>query len=168
MSCSGVCQRFNISGDGLVVAMDIDNLGNGLGYSDEEAMETCEKVTGRKAVIESTDRRPVGAVLLAALSQDISMPNRGKQVISASVVRRKSTRVIMIKARLLLISPATNSPRPNRMAVGACRRWPMKRAPLFVTALCRGWSCRVTGYLPISFAKSATSATVNPVRFAIS
>jgi len=52
--------------------MDIDNLGNSLGYSDEEAMETCEKVTGRKAVIESTDRRPVGAVLLAALSQDIS------------------------------------------------------------------------------------------------
>ena len=34
------------------------NLGNGLGYFVKEVMETCEKVTGRKAVIESTARVP--------------------------------------------------------------------------------------------------------------
>jgi UDP-glucose 4-epimerase len=36
------------------------------GYSLKEVMETCEKVTGRKAVIESTDRRLGGLARLVA------------------------------------------------------------------------------------------------------
>ena len=44
----------------------IYNLGNGLGYSVKEVIETCEKVTGRKAVIEYTDRRPGDPARLAA------------------------------------------------------------------------------------------------------
>jgi UDP-glucose 4-epimerase len=47
------------------------NLGNGLGYSVKEVIETCEKVTGRKAVIEYTDRRPGDPVRLVASSQKI-------------------------------------------------------------------------------------------------
>lgn len=44
----------------------IYNLGNSLGYSVKEVIETCEKVTGRKAVIEYTDRRPSDPVCLVA------------------------------------------------------------------------------------------------------
>ncbi|ARA98326.1 UDP-glucose 4-epimerase GalE [Geobacillus thermodenitrificans] len=47
------------------------NLGNGLGYSVKEVIETCEKVTGRKAVIEYTDRRPGDPARLVASSQKI-------------------------------------------------------------------------------------------------
>ena len=36
------------------------------GYSVNEVMETCEKVTGRKAVIEYTDRRPGDPARLVA------------------------------------------------------------------------------------------------------
>jgi UDP-glucose 4-epimerase len=49
----------------------IYNLGNGLGYSVKEVIETCEKVTGRKAVIEYTDRRPGDPARLVASSQKI-------------------------------------------------------------------------------------------------
>mgnify|MGYP001770526895 FL=1 len=47
------------------------NLGNGLGYSIKEGIETCEKVTGRKAVIEYTDRRAGDPARLVASSQKI-------------------------------------------------------------------------------------------------
>lgn len=47
------------------------NLGNGLGYSVKEVIETCERVTGRKAVIEYTDRRPGDPARLVASSQKI-------------------------------------------------------------------------------------------------
>jgi UDP-glucose 4-epimerase len=47
------------------------NLGNGLGYSVKEVIETCEKVTGCKAIIEYTDRRPGDPALLVASSQKI-------------------------------------------------------------------------------------------------
>lgn len=49
----------------------IYNLGNSLGYSVKEVIETCEKVTGRKAVIEYTDRRPGDPARLVASSQKI-------------------------------------------------------------------------------------------------
>ncbi|AIE61467.1 UDP-glucose 4-epimerase GalE [Bacillus methanolicus] len=49
----------------------IYNLGNGLGYSVKEVIETCERVTGRKAVIEYTDRRPGDPARLVASSQKI-------------------------------------------------------------------------------------------------
>ncbi|GGJ80346.1 hypothetical protein GGR02_003453 [Anoxybacillus voinovskiensis] len=49
----------------------IYNLGNGSGYSVKEVIETCEKVTGRKAVIEYTDRRPGDPARLVASSQKI-------------------------------------------------------------------------------------------------
>ncbi|TVZ81900.1 UDP-galactose 4-epimerase [Aeribacillus composti] len=49
----------------------IYNLGNGLGYSVKKVIETCEKVTGRKAVIEYTDRRPGDPARLVASSQKI-------------------------------------------------------------------------------------------------
>jgi UDP-glucose 4-epimerase len=41
------------------------------GYSINEVMETCEKTTGRKAVIEYTARRPSAPVRLVASSQKI-------------------------------------------------------------------------------------------------
>ncbi|WPZ20156.1 UDP-glucose 4-epimerase GalE [Geobacillus subterraneus] len=47
------------------------NLGNGLGYSVKEVIETCEQVTGRKAVIAYTDRRPGDPARLVASSQKI-------------------------------------------------------------------------------------------------
>jgi UDP-glucose 4-epimerase len=47
------------------------HLGNGLGYSVKEVMETCEKVTGRKAFIESTARRLDDPPRLVASSQKI-------------------------------------------------------------------------------------------------
>jgi UDP-glucose 4-epimerase len=49
----------------------IYNLDNGLGYSVKEVMETCEKATGRKAVMEYTDRRPGDPARLVASSQKI-------------------------------------------------------------------------------------------------
>lgn len=48
------------------------NLGNGMGYSVKEVIETCEKVTGRKAVIEYTDRRPGDPAQLIASSEKIN------------------------------------------------------------------------------------------------
>lgn len=47
------------------------NLGNGLGFSVKEVIETYEKVTGCKAVIEYTDRRPGDPARLVASSQKI-------------------------------------------------------------------------------------------------
>mgnify|MGYP001770598270 CR=1 FL=1 len=49
----------------------IYNLGNGRGYSVKEVIETCEKVTGHRAVIEYTDRRPGDPARLVAFSQKI-------------------------------------------------------------------------------------------------
>jgi UDP-glucose 4-epimerase len=49
----------------------IYHLGDGLGYSVKEVIETCEKVTGRKAFIEYTDRRPGEPAWLIASSQKI-------------------------------------------------------------------------------------------------
>jgi len=48
------------------------NLGNGMGYSVKEVIETCEKVTGREAVIEYTDRRPGDPAQLIASSEKIN------------------------------------------------------------------------------------------------
>lgn len=50
---------------------EIYNLGNGLGYSVKEVIETCEKVTGLKANVEMTDRRPGDPARLVASSQKI-------------------------------------------------------------------------------------------------
>ena len=50
---------------------EIYNLGNGLGYSVKEVIETCEKVTGLKANVEMTDRRPGDPAKLVASSQKI-------------------------------------------------------------------------------------------------
>lgn len=47
------------------------NLGNGKGYSVKEVIDTCERVTGRKAVIEYTDRRPGDPARLVATSEKI-------------------------------------------------------------------------------------------------
>lgn len=47
------------------------NLGNGLGYSVKEVIETCEKVTGRKANVEMADRRPGDPAMLVASSKKI-------------------------------------------------------------------------------------------------
>jgi UDP-glucose 4-epimerase len=47
------------------------NLGNGLGYSVKEVIETCEKVTGKKANVEMADRRPGDPAMLVASSQKI-------------------------------------------------------------------------------------------------
>lgn len=47
------------------------NLGNGKGYSVKEVIEMCEKVTGRKATIEYTDRRPGDPAQLVASSEKI-------------------------------------------------------------------------------------------------
>lgn len=49
----------------------IYNLGNGRGYSVKEVIETCEKVTGHRAVIESIARRPGAPARLVASSQKI-------------------------------------------------------------------------------------------------
>ncbi|MBB2482275.1 UDP-glucose 4-epimerase GalE [Bacillus sp. APMAM] len=48
------------------------NLGNGKGYSVKEVIETCEKVTGRKANIEYVDRRPGDPATLVASSDKIN------------------------------------------------------------------------------------------------
>ena len=47
------------------------NLGNGLGYSVKEVIETCEKVTGKKANVEMAERRPGDPAMLVASSQKI-------------------------------------------------------------------------------------------------
>ncbi|MFJ7974819.1 UDP-glucose 4-epimerase GalE [Peribacillus sp. NPDC096379] len=47
------------------------NLGNGKGYSVKEVIETCETVTGRKATIEYTNRRPGDPARLVASSDKI-------------------------------------------------------------------------------------------------
>jgi UDP-glucose 4-epimerase len=47
------------------------NLGNGLGYSVKEVIQTCENVTGIKANIEYTDRREGDPARLVASSQKI-------------------------------------------------------------------------------------------------
>ena len=50
---------------------EIYNLGNGLGYSVKEVIETCEKVTGRKANVEMAPRREGDPARLVASSQKI-------------------------------------------------------------------------------------------------
>jgi UDP-glucose 4-epimerase len=47
------------------------NLGNGLGYSVKEVIETCEKVTGKKATVEIAPRREGDPARLVASSQKI-------------------------------------------------------------------------------------------------
>ncbi|WP_223594230.1 UDP-glucose 4-epimerase GalE [Neobacillus bataviensis] len=50
---------------------EIYNLGNGLGYSVKEVIETCEKVTGVKANVEMADRRAGDPARLVASSAKI-------------------------------------------------------------------------------------------------
>lgn len=50
---------------------EVYNLGNGLGYSVKEVIETCEKVTGVKANVEMADRRAGDPARLVASSQKI-------------------------------------------------------------------------------------------------
>ncbi|MFL6562045.1 MAG: GDP-mannose 4,6-dehydratase, partial [Bacillus sp. (in: firmicutes)] len=50
---------------------EIYNLGNGLGYSVKEVIETCERVTGREANVEMADRRAGDPAMLVASSQKI-------------------------------------------------------------------------------------------------
>ncbi|MGJ7910749.1 UDP-glucose 4-epimerase GalE [Neobacillus sp. LXY-1] len=50
---------------------EVYNLGNGLGYSVKQVIETCEKVTDLKANVEITDRRPGDPARLVASSQKI-------------------------------------------------------------------------------------------------
>lgn len=50
---------------------EVYNLGNGLGYSVKEVIETCEKVTGQKANMEMADRRPGDPARLVASSEKI-------------------------------------------------------------------------------------------------
>ena len=47
------------------------NLGNGKGYSVKEVIETCEKITGIKAIIEYADRRPGDPARLVASADKI-------------------------------------------------------------------------------------------------
>ncbi|MEH7096628.1 UDP-glucose 4-epimerase GalE [Neobacillus vireti] len=47
------------------------NLGNGLGYSVKEVIETCERVTGIKANVEMDERRPGDPARLVASSKKI-------------------------------------------------------------------------------------------------
>ncbi|MBA2877153.1 UDP-glucose 4-epimerase [Anoxybacillus kamchatkensis] len=48
------------------------NLGNGLGYSVKEVIDMCERVTGKKATIEYTARRPGDPARLVASSEKIA------------------------------------------------------------------------------------------------
>ncbi len=50
---------------------EVYNLGNGLGYSVKEIIETCEKVTGVKANVEMADRRAGDPARLVASSKKI-------------------------------------------------------------------------------------------------
>lgn len=50
---------------------EIYNLGNGLGYSVKEVIETCERVTGVKANVEMADRRAGDPARLVASSEKI-------------------------------------------------------------------------------------------------
>jgi UDP-glucose 4-epimerase len=50
---------------------EVYNLGNGLGYSVKEVIETCENVTGVKANVEMADRRAGDPARLVASSQKI-------------------------------------------------------------------------------------------------
>jgi UDP-glucose 4-epimerase len=50
---------------------EVYNLGNGLGYSVKEVIETCEKVTGITANVEMVDRRAGDPARLVASSQKI-------------------------------------------------------------------------------------------------
>ena len=50
---------------------EIYNLGNGLGFSVKEVIETCERVTGIKANVEMVDRRAGDPARLVASSQKI-------------------------------------------------------------------------------------------------
>ncbi|WP_066321115.1 UDP-glucose 4-epimerase GalE [Bacillus sp. FJAT-29814] len=50
---------------------EVYNLGNGLGYSVKEVIETCEKVTGLKANVELADRRAGDPARLVASSAKI-------------------------------------------------------------------------------------------------
>lgn len=53
------------------VSNEIFNLGNGAGYSVKEIIEVCEKVSGKSAVVEYTDRRPGDPAVLVASSAKI-------------------------------------------------------------------------------------------------
>jgi UDP-glucose 4-epimerase len=50
---------------------EVYNLGNGLGYSVKEVIETCERVTGVEANVEMADRRAGDPAMLVASSQKI-------------------------------------------------------------------------------------------------
>lgn len=50
---------------------EVYNLGNGLGYSVKEVIETCERVTGLKANVVISDRRPGDPARLVASSEKI-------------------------------------------------------------------------------------------------
>lgn len=54
-----------------VVENEIFNLGNGSGYSVKEVIDLCEKVSGKEAVIDYTERRPGDPAVLVASSQKI-------------------------------------------------------------------------------------------------
>ncbi|UJF26094.1 UDP-glucose 4-epimerase GalE [Planococcus sp. 107-1] len=54
-----------------VVENEIFNLGNGSGYSVKEVIDLCEKVSGKKAVIDYTERRLGDPAVLVASSQKI-------------------------------------------------------------------------------------------------
>jgi UDP-glucose 4-epimerase len=66
----------------------IYNLGNDLGYSVKEVIETCEKVTGRKAVIEYTDHCPGDPARLVASSEKINKELGWKAEYSLDIGRR--------------------------------------------------------------------------------
>lgn len=53
------------------VSNEIFNLGNGAGYSVKEIIDVCEKVSGKSAVVEYTDRRPGDSAVLVASSAKI-------------------------------------------------------------------------------------------------
>jgi len=61
--------------EGLVngdVSNEVYNLGNGAGYSVQEIIEVCEKVSKKSAVVEYTDRRPGDPAVLVAASEKIN------------------------------------------------------------------------------------------------
>ncbi|MFJ7679207.1 UDP-glucose 4-epimerase GalE [Peribacillus sp. NPDC097198] len=50
---------------------EVYNLGNGKGYSVEEVIQTCERVTGLQAIVEKTERRPGDPAQLVASAEKI-------------------------------------------------------------------------------------------------